>query len=683
MNCPNCQNIITEPLKECPHCNYVYDEAVYAKISFYFELIEEIRQLRVVSESLGNGLKKLSGKLDGFEKLLQQDLHKSSMEIAGAFNIEAGKPRTSLQASEQKALQDDFTPKTAKEKIPSNANRREEKAGAIDFELRVGQKWLLISGIIIMVFGVGYFLKFSFDQGWIGPTGQIVLAYVWGLAFQFAGAVFIRKNLAAYGLSLIGGGSAVLYVATFAASPASGLFNPSIITSQSFCYFIMILITILTVFLAIIYDNKWLAVLGIIGGFFTPILLSAGGYNHIALMVYMSILNFGLLFVAFYNKWDLLTLPGFIFTYLLYAGWFLKHYQKVDHFWPAIIFLNIFYLIYSIAPSAYYFFRKESEKISGFLVIPLNSLIAFGYSYYIIVTDGKFSEVWLSVVTFFYSAVFLTMAALLYRHKNDHIAAFTVLSAHALFFLFITVPIIASGYWITIFWAAQGILFQWIALKLSRKTMCHISYVLIVIALGKFFFYDYLQVFELPFLWKLIHSFYDLLGIPYEVKKISYTQLLSARYISSALLLFASYAMAFIAKRNSSRPFLTNAPFLYSLWGLSLFTILNMETIFYFSCYYPDALVAAISILWTMFSIGLMIIGFNINNVAIRKLSLILFLITIIKVFWLDISNFTTPYRILSFIVLGLILVGASYLYYRFKDRIINVLSKDESQDKE
>lgn len=44
--------------------------------------------------------------------------------------------------------------------------------------------------------------------------------------------------------------------------------------------------------------------------------------------------------------------------------------------------------------------------------------------------------------------------------------------------------------------------------------------------------------------------------------------------------------------------------------------------------------------------------------------------VAVLKVFLYDLSNLQTPFRIISFIVLGLILFGASYLYARFKDRI-------------
>ena len=46
-------------------------------------------------------------------------------------------------------------------------------------------------------------------------------------------------------------------------------------------------------------------------------------------------------------------------------------------------------------------------------------------------------------------------------------------------------------------------------------------------------------------------------------------------------------------------------------------------------------------------------------------------------------SNFSTPYRIISFIILGLVLVATSYLYYRHKDRIVTVLGDGEKASRQ
>jgi uncharacterized membrane protein len=116
---------------------------------------------------------------------------------------------------------------------------------------------------------------------------------------------------------------------------------------------------------------------------------------------------------------------------------------------------------------------------------------------------------------------------------------------------------------------------------------------------------------------------------------------------------------------------------IFSAWTILLFIILNIEIASLFHDYLPKARFTSISILWTMFSVVLMIKGFKANSSTFRKISLGLFSITLIKVFLFDMSRFSTPYRIISFIILGLVLVSTSYLYHRFKDKIINAIKSD------
>jgi len=69
-------------------------------------------------------------------------------------------------------------------------------------------------------------------------------------------------------------------------------------------------------------------------------------------------------------------------------------------------------------------------------------------------------------------------------------------------------------------------------------------------------------------------------------------------------------------------------------------------------------------------------------GIAVVSASFGLFLATALKVFLFDMAKVSTPYRIISFIILGLVLVGTSYLYYKFKDRIISVMAEDPNRER-
>ena len=665
MQCPKCYNVITELSTQCLHCNYSYEKEIYERLTIYFEMKKEFTHLHsVVKNDVWASMQKISESLANYERLIDTDLKNMSVVIKDG-EVTESMPAVKSVSEINVEKKPEAPAQIRQEKIPVKETPKpkrvhEEESSA--FEVRLGQKWLLIIGIVTMIFGIGYFLKYSFEQGWVGPAGRVAMAYFWGIALLVAGNGFRTKKFETFGLYLIGGGIATLYFSTFAAFQIYHLF------SQIPSFSIMVLITVLASVLSIVYDNKWLSVLGIIGGFMTPVLLSTGQDNQIALMTYMAILNIGLLSIAFYKRWGLLNILGFIFTYLLFTTWFGSHYTETK-FWPTIIFLNIFYLIYCLIPFAYYFSRIDDERTEEFLIITPNSFIAFGYSYFMI--REYFSLEWVSVISVLYSVLFLLMASYLFKKDKHNQNAFVILLAKSALFLIITIPIIFSKHWITIFWAAQAITLLWAGIKLDKKSLILSAYLLITITLGKFLLYDYISVFRFN------PAFFSIAN--------SYTYMITERYITSAFLLALLYVFARMAKRMSLQHLSTSrtsdsedAPAIFALWGGLLFIVLNIETASFFHDYLPAARFAAISVLWALFSVILMIKGFKDNNSLIRKVSLVLFSITLLKVFSFDMSNISTPYRIISFIILGLILVMTSYLYHKYKDKIIDAIGAAE-----
>ncbi|MDQ1331786.1 MAG: hypothetical protein QG578_2054, partial [Thermodesulfobacteriota bacterium] len=530
-----------------------------------------------------------------------------------------------------------------------------------EFEVQVGQKWLLAIGILTMVFGIGYFLKYSFEQGWVGPAGRVAMAYIWGIVFLVAGDRF-RTKIERFGLSLIGGGIAVLYFAAFAAFQIYHLFD------QVPSFSIMIMITMLACALAVRYDTKWLAVLGLVGGFLTPVLLSTGQDNQIALMTYMTILNLGLLGIAFYKKWDILNIFGLVFTYLLYSGWYAQHYQE-SGFWPAIIFLNLFFLIYNFVTFIYQVRRGGRSGNRELVLIGINAFIAFAYNY--IMIREMYGVAWVSIITVLYACIFLFMASYLYRHGQENLDVFPVMLSKALVFLIITVPVLFSNHWITVFWSAQGIALLWMAIKLEHRSFVIGGYALLIVSTFKFLLHDYNNVFQMH----LAYGFRITGG---------YTYLVAERLLTSAVLLLLLAATGRLTRQVPKKMQWStggDGPLFITIFGIALFIILTAETSSFFHTYLLAARFAAISVLWTSFSVVLMLIGFRQNNSTLRKASFGFFLVVVLKVFLFDMSNFSTPYRIFSFIILGLVLVGTSYLYYRHKDRIITVLSDPDRKD--
>ncbi len=665
MECPKCEKTITFLTKECNHCKYQFNDTIYDKLSIYFGIIHELEHLRSLSKDLFRSLEKLKQKADLIEEDIVIEL-KKTVSVVGE-----GKPILVKSKAVEKI--DAPPPKPASIKVSESVAPEKpvtkEDDDSPTFEILLGQKWILIVGIITMVFGIGYFLKYSFDKGWVGPAGRVSLAYLWGIGFLIGGSIFQKRNYKTFGLFLIGGGIAVLYFSAFAAFQIYELFG------QTSSFGIMILVTVLSIALSLAYDEKWLAVLGLMGGFLTPLLLSTGQDNQIVLMTYISVLNLGILGVAFYKRWNLLNVLGVIATYTIYIGWFLNHYTfhstgiRLEKFWPALLFLNGFYLIYSVIPFVYLFFRENKEKLISLVIVLPNSFIAFLLSFLLIIDDYPIE--WVSVIAIGYALTYLLMATFLYLKGRQELQTFIILLGEAFLFLVITVPLLVSEYWITIFWLIQSLALLWMGIKLKRHLLTIGAYTLLIITVVKFCFYDYILIFD------FVGSHID--G--------GFTHLLAPRYLTIGFLLLVTFAFPALIKREGYQTFPnTNAKderLFYSLWILVLFTVLNTETLSFFHDYLPKASLAAISVLWALFSIGLMVKGIIGNHINIRRMALILFGLALVKIFLFDMARFSTPYRIVSFIIVGLILIGTSWLYHRFKGKINISITEDGRKGKD
>ncbi|NOZ14067.1 MAG: DUF2339 domain-containing protein [Acidobacteria bacterium] len=645
MKCPNCHETLTGPCLVCPGCGTVFTGETAEKISLYFDVKEQLAYLSTLKNYLDSSLTSLNTSLGRLEKVMTESLDEHP---AGEPESAAGPAENHLHPGAENKFTEEIPAESAVRKpeyLSSPSPLSAPPPAAIgENEFHFGQKWLLIIGIITMVFAVGYFLKYSFTKGWVGPTGRVALSYFWGIVFLGMGEWFRKKDFRAFGLSLTGGGIAVLYFATFAG------FQLYHLVSFGVSFSLMLVITCFSAVLAIIYDTKWLAALGTLGGFLTPLLLSTHSPNQIALMSYMLILNLGILVLATRKSWRILESIGFVFTWLLYTAWYAPYY-KTACFWPSIIFLLLFFLIYAILPVAGTLYRKSTRSISSLWFAAPNALITFGFAF-ALVTD-RFSTPYVSIVTILIAVVFLTLANRLSKDDTPKSSAFWYLVANAVFYLVLTVPILFSSNWITIFWALEAALTIWLGLKTERKWMTATGITLILIVAGKFIFYDYHFVFHLSRSW----YFYNIL----------YTKMLPERILTAAAVLTALY--------KSSRQLHSSAIHARSRWGgilfvafaATLFITLTIETAAFFHQYVPGARFASISILWAIFASALMVQGFRKENGIMRKTAIAIFIVTLFKVFLVDISHFSTPYRILSFLVLGMLLITSSWLYHHFR----------------
>ena len=139
-----------------------------------------------------------------------------------------------------------------------------------DLEKKIGQYWLNRVGIVAILIGVSYFLKYAFENDWIGPGGRIAIGLLAGIGLVIWSESFRHRGHKTFSYSLKAIGIGTLYLSLW------GAFQVYRLIPASSAFAAMVVVTGATIALALTQDAELLASFALIGGFATPLLLSTG-----------------------------------------------------------------------------------------------------------------------------------------------------------------------------------------------------------------------------------------------------------------------------------------------------------------------------------------------------------------------------------------------------------------------
>ena len=174
-----------------------------------------------------------------------------------------------------------------------------------------------VAGIALALAAV-FFLKYSIDQGWLRPEIRVAIGLITGIALLVVCELKAARRYPTTANAMDASAIAILFSTFFAAHALWNLI-PSGVT-----FGLLALVTAVAVLLSIRRDSVFIAVLGLLGGFATPILLSTGANQPIPLFTYLLLLNIGLAWVAYRKRWQMLTILTLVLTVLYQWGWVVK-----------------------------------------------------------------------------------------------------------------------------------------------------------------------------------------------------------------------------------------------------------------------------------------------------------------------------------------------------------------------
>jgi len=419
---------------------------------------------------------------------LSEKIFKMESELRGLRNAVHSFQSTPAPAAEP-VVERAIPPAPAVSQIPSPAAPRPAmplppmplSRTREEWEALIGGKLLNRIGAFALILGVGFFLKYAFDNNWISETVRVLIGFIAGALLLAAGARWHKKGLAIFAQGVIGAGIAILYLSVYAS------FNFYHLVSQPVAFVLMSAVTVLTFFHGLKYDSLAVAVLGWAGGFLTPFLLSTGQANEVGLFTYVTLLDIGLLAILLRkDSWVILEPLTLAATYLIYFVWQDKFYVE-DKLLVTAFFLTIFWgLFYGLDVyrilKATTTFEKIRQTVAG-----ANAFFYFVALYDIV--DAQHHN-WMSAVTLMLGGVYFFIFLLIKARQPDATLALRRYTLTAIILLVIATEIQFDDFQTVIFWSLEALALVWCGMNWKMRHVWQAALALSGLALLRLVFAD-------------------------------------------------------------------------------------------------------------------------------------------------------------------------------------------------
>jgi uncharacterized membrane protein len=510
--------------------------------------------------------------------------------------------------------------------------------GATDVESMIAGRWFNYVGILAVGLATAFFLKYAFDNNWIGPGGRVTIGLlVGGLMYPLSQWVF-NRGYQYYSEGIAGLGAGILYLSVWAGWHYYHIFP------QSYAFPLMIAITAATAVVAIGRNSERIAVLALAGGLLTPMLVSTGENEEVALFSYLIVLGGGMLAIAWTRKWRWIAPLQFAGTLLYFWGWYAEFYGRYE-LGNTVLFATIFFAVFAGLPAA----RSTREgELSG---VDIAIVLTNAFQYLIALRLMLWPEYrWgLTLAMLGLAAAHLLAERALPRNTTPaNQTARMIYAGLALTFATLAIPIRLDGKWITIAFAVEGALLIWSGLRIRSLALRTAGFVLFLIVGVRLA----MLVFSAP---------------------TPDTFLLNERFLTLAIGAAAWLAAFLFAKQSDCELGAAETQMYYFLAIAANFCFLlalsvDVWDLFGRASVGIDRSLAqelALSVLWIVYAFVLLVVGVLRKETVVRWQGLGLLCVAIVKVFFFDLSFLTRFYRIVSFFVLGLVLLAVSFFYQK------------------
>jgi uncharacterized membrane protein len=542
----------------------------------------------------------------------------------------------------------------------------------IDLESRIGSHWLNRIGIAAVLIGVSYFLKYAFDNNWIGPAGRVAIGLLAGIGVVVWSERFRSRGYRMFSYSLKAVGIGVMYLSLWAA------FHVYTLIPSGVAFVAMLAVTASTAALAITQDAEILAAFALTGAFSTPLLLSTGENKEVQLFSYLALLDVAAVATVMRKPWRRLLVLAYVGTLFLYVAWYAEFYNR-GQLNLTVAFATLFFAIFAIAPLLA---RPPENEAAPFGAVPLflafvNAGVYFLQVYAMMEEVDKHAMAWFALAL---AAVYIYLSRQTqryYQNADDARRLHFLHLALAIGFITVAIPIRLDGHWITIGWLVESAVVLWLSDRIRSDFMTAFAVGALALGVARLLAIDNFDTTTLIFNARMgtyavaiavlgAMAWYgqrrkDEIGRQGTALAVIALNVLALMALSHEVADYYSRQQAAIMPNPNARGYSPYNP-AYSADSRSL----QVAEGFTYSA------------LWMAYGAMLMIVGFWRRSSFVRWQALVLIAVTIVKVFVYDVSQLDRGYRIVSFIVLGVLLLAISFVYQRDWLKLSNGRKKSE-----
>jgi uncharacterized membrane protein len=274
-------------------------------------------------------------------------------------------------------------------------------------------EWPLKTGALFILLGFVWLVTYAFLNNWIGPIGRITFGIIIGSLTLVFGELRLRK-IVSQGITLVGLGAAIVTVTVYAAQEIYTMFPPFV------ALLFIVAVMVLTTIISLRHMVLSLSIVSLLIGGIAPLLVGSGGQGILMLYGYLLAVVIGVIWIARFSKWNVLTLIALGIVSFYSATYFFDSAKSLQEALLPHEFLGLRF--FAITFTSLFFFTTlgsiiTNKKASQYDLLAAGAIgfVTFGWINGLVLSEYK-SMITLFAALFFSAASYLVFLRTQIRH---------------------------------------------------------------------------------------------------------------------------------------------------------------------------------------------------------------------------------------------------------------------------